>query len=181
MVRFEGKCEPETGSASVALSQIAQACLDQEGSDAVGIVVTGETAGLVGTALRRSPVGMPGGVDRFRTPRSATGSRSRRSPNMPAAPRWSSAWRPAAQVPPLAPFVRPLSGSRCLQLQGHFHAAVVPYRPLPGGSLELAPTVSAPVRAGPGRNDPTPAGRLAADRRRRREQLHARGLLGTSR
>ena len=27
-------------------------------------------------------------------------------------------------------------------LQGHFHAAVVPYRPLPGGAVELAATVS---------------------------------------
>ena len=27
-------------------------------------------------------------------------------------------------------------------LQGHFHAAVVPYRPLPGGAIELAATVA---------------------------------------
>jgi hypothetical protein len=27
-------------------------------------------------------------------------------------------------------------------LQGHFHAAVVPYRPLPGGAAELTATVA---------------------------------------
>jgi hypothetical protein len=40
----------------------------------------------------------------------------------------------------LGPFVRPLSGASALQ--GHFHAAVVPYRPLPGGAVELTATVS---------------------------------------
>lgn len=42
----------------------------------------------------------------------------------------------------LAPFVRPLSSSRSAELQGHFHAAVVPYRPLAGGAIELAATVT---------------------------------------
>src|SRR5262249_44340252 len=44
--------------------------------------------------------------------------------------------------PELSPFVRPLSGASAPGLQGHFHAAVVPYRPLPGGAVELAATVS---------------------------------------
>lgn len=41
----------------------------------------------------------------------------------------------------LTPFVRPLSGAGRPELRGHFHAAVVPYRPLPRGSFELEPTV----------------------------------------
>ena len=44
--------------------------------------------------------------------------------------------------PELSPFVRPLSSATTAELQGHFHAAVVPYRPLPGGAVELAATVS---------------------------------------
>jgi Ser/Thr protein kinase RdoA (MazF antagonist) len=44
--------------------------------------------------------------------------------------------------PALAPFVRTLMGKSAPELQGHFHAAVVPYRPLPGGAVELAATVS---------------------------------------
>ena len=66
MVRFEAKGEP--GSASVPLSQIAEACLDQAGGDVVGVVLAGETDGLVGAALRRSPVGMPAGLDPFAHP-----------------------------------------------------------------------------------------------------------------
>ena len=44
--------------------------------------------------------------------------------------------------PALAPFVRPLMEDSAPGLRGHFHAAVVPYRPLPGGAVELAETVS---------------------------------------
>jgi hypothetical protein len=44
--------------------------------------------------------------------------------------------------PTLAPFVRPLAPSTAPGLLGHFHAAVVPYRPLPGGAVELAATVA---------------------------------------
>ena len=40
---------------------------------------------------------------------------------------------------PIRPAAR---GGVATVLQGHFHAAVVPYRPLPGGAVELAATVS---------------------------------------
>ena len=33
-------------------------------------------------------------------------------------------------------------GASAPELQGHFHAAVVPYRPLPAGALDLAATIS---------------------------------------
>jgi hypothetical protein len=42
----------------------------------------------------------------------------------------------------LGPFVRRLLPARAPELQGHFHAAVVPYRPLPGGAVELGATIS---------------------------------------
>ncbi len=66
LVRFEAKGDP--GRASVPLSQIAAACLDQAGSDVVGVVLAGETDGLVGAALRRSPVGFPDRLDPFAHP-----------------------------------------------------------------------------------------------------------------
>jgi hypothetical protein len=44
-------------------------------------------------------------------------------------------------TPTLAPFVRSLSYTGQGELYGHFHAAVVPYRPLPRGALDLTPTV----------------------------------------
>src|SRR4029077_7067851 len=45
VMRFEAKGEP--GVASVPLSQIAEACLSQAGSGVVGVVLAGETDGLV--------------------------------------------------------------------------------------------------------------------------------------
>ena len=66
LVRFEAQGEP--GSASVSLSQIALTCLELTGSDVVGIVLAGETEGLVGAALRQSPAVIPKGVDPFDHP-----------------------------------------------------------------------------------------------------------------
>src|SRR5262249_43821301 len=63
VARFEAKGEP--GSASARLSQIAESCLDQAGSSVVGIVGAGESDGLVGAALRRSPVGLSDRLDPF--------------------------------------------------------------------------------------------------------------------
>ncbi len=140
VVRFEAKGEP--GSASVPLSQIADACLDQAGGGMVGLVLAGETDGLVGAALRRSPVGIPNGVDAFAHPdvRDWLSLTPEPEHSRSTALLVGVATRTAGAA--LAPFVRPLAGEGSAELMGHFHAAVVPYRPLPGGAIELAATVS---------------------------------------
>ncbi len=66
LVRFEARVEH--GSSSVPLSQIALACLELAASDTVGLIIAGEAEGLVGAALRRSPAGIPRGVDPFAHP-----------------------------------------------------------------------------------------------------------------
>jgi anti-anti-sigma factor len=140
MVRFEAKGEP--GSASVPLSQIALACLDQAGGGVVGVVIAGETNGLVGAALLRSPVGLPAALDPFAHPK------VREWLSLTPEPEHSRSTALVVGVatrmagPALGPFVRPLLGAKAPELQGHFHAAVVPYRPLPGGAVELAVMVS---------------------------------------
>ena len=140
VVRFEAKGEP--GSASVPLSQIAEACLDQAGGGMVGIVLAGETDGLVGAALRRSPVGLPAGVDPFAHPDVRDWLSLTPEPEHSRSTALVVGVATREPGPALAPFVRPLSGARAPELQGHFHAAVVPYRPLAGGAVELAATVS---------------------------------------
>jgi anti-anti-sigma factor len=140
VLRFESKGDP--GSAGVALSHIAQACLDQAGASAVGVVLAGETKGLVGAALRQSPAALAGTLDPFVHPE------VRDWLSLTPEPEHSGSTalvvgvvtREAGRA--LAPFVRPLIGPEAPELQGHFHAAVVPYRPLPGGPVELAATVS---------------------------------------
>jgi anti-anti-sigma factor len=140
LVRFEAKGEP--GGASVRLSGIAEACLDQTRSSVAGFVLAGETEGLVGAALRQSPVGMRNGVDPF------AHREVRNWLSLTPEPEHSRSTALVVGVaarkvsPALAPFVRPLSSARSTELQGHFHAAVVPYRPLAGGAVELAATVA---------------------------------------
>ena len=107
----------------------------------MGVVLIGETAGLVGTALRRSPVGMPTGLDVF------AHTQARDWLSLTSEPEHARGTVLVAGVathgpsPALAPFVRPLSATGPPELRGHFHAAVVPYRPLPRGPLELAKTI----------------------------------------
>jgi anti-anti-sigma factor len=141
LVRFEAKGEPL--NRSVRLSELAHACLAQAEAPAVGMVVVGETDGLVGTALRRSPIEIPEGTDPFAQPH------AREWLSMTSEPEHKRntalvagvAARGAAVDPRLAPFVRPLAGSGPAALQGHFHAVVVPYRPLPRGRFDMASTV----------------------------------------
>jgi anti-anti-sigma factor len=139
MVRFEARGDPDL--AAVRLSELARTACSQAASDTVGMILIGETAGLVGTALRRSPVGVPGGVDLFER------THAREWLSLTSEPEFARstalvvgvATRGSSRA--LAPFVRPLSGKGPTDLRGHFHAAVVPYRPLPRGSLALAAAV----------------------------------------
>src|SRR5262249_54498625 len=114
----------------------------QAGGGVVGIVLAGESDGLVGAALRRSPVDLPAGLDPFAHPavRDWLALTPEPEHSRSTALVVGGATRPAS--PALGPFVRPLAGAEAPELQGHFHAAVVPYRPLPGGEVELATAVA---------------------------------------
>src|SRR5262249_3360572 len=63
LVRFESTHDPE--SRPIPLSELARACLEESGAETVGMVLVGETDGLVGAALRRSPVETTPGGDPF--------------------------------------------------------------------------------------------------------------------
>ena len=135
MARFEPRVEPELGE--VTLSSLAEACLDLVDAATVGVVLVGESAGLVGSALRQSPLSMDSGLDPF-DQRAARDWFS-----LTAEPEFARSTTLVVGVasrrpgPELSPFVRPLALATAPTLQGHFHATVVPYRPLPRGSLDL--------------------------------------------
>jgi hypothetical protein len=143
LVRFEAKGEPL--HRSVPLSKLAEACLDQAGAQTVGMVLVGETDGLVGAALRRSPVEIPAGNDPFAHPHARDWLSMTSEPEHARSTALVAGVATRAPGPALAPFVRPLSGagsgSAAGGPRGHFHAAVVPFRPLPRGPIEMAPTV----------------------------------------
>lgn len=139
VARFEPKGEP--GGASATLSQIARVCLDVAGSGVVGIVLAGESDGLVGAALRRSPVDQTGGLDPFAHPQARDWLSFTPEPEHSRSTALVVGIAARQPNPVLAPFVRPLAGPHMDELQGHFHAAVVPYRPLAAGAIELTKTV----------------------------------------
>jgi anti-anti-sigma factor len=146
VVRFEAKGEP--GSASVPLSRLAAACLDLAGGGVVGVVLAGETDGLVGAALRRSPIGLPAGLDPFAHPEVRDWLSFTPEPEHAGSTALVVGVATRQASPALAPFIRPLRGAPATDIQGHFHAAVVPYRPLPGGAIDLAETVAHLIEPG---------------------------------
>lgn len=140
--------EADDDSGRVTLSSLLEGCLDQADAAGIGVVILGETTGLMGAALRRSPAGSPtasdGGAETaeslFAFPRvrdwlSFTAERGYMR-SMALVVGVALRGQPGA----LTPLVRPLGKSSALQ--GHCHAAAFSYRPLPRGELDLRSTVA---------------------------------------
>jgi anti-anti-sigma factor len=135
LVRFN----PQPESDAVPLSELAAVCLEATGGKMAGLVVAGETAGLSGARLRRSPAERGGSPVRFELPAIRewlSFAPERIYSGMTALIAGVVARRPEG---PLAAHLRPLApGGR---LYGHFHAAVFSYRPLPQRTVELGALV----------------------------------------
>ena len=136
VVHFERK---DSGSAA-KLGEIVDGCLEIAGSETLAIVMIAESAGLIGTALRRSPA--------LRDSESAlfTFPQVRDWLSFTAEPVFTRALTlvvgVAARKAPasLMPLLRPLGQS---ELTGHFHAAAFSYRPVKRRELDVqAATVS---------------------------------------
>ncbi len=126
--------EPSDSGGPVSLTALTAICRDLAESNAVAMVILAESAGLVGAALRRSPLVGEGALT-FRHP----DVRSWLSFTAESAFTESTvliAGVAAAAAPShLSSAMRPMGG-----LWGHFHAAAFSYRPLPKGMLSLAET-----------------------------------------
>jgi anti-anti-sigma factor len=131
LVRFNPKPEAD----AVPLSELAGVCLDAAGGKVAGMVIAGETAGLSGARLRRSPAAAGASPMRFDVPslREWLAFAPERTYSVATALIAGVAAR--APDGPLAAHLRPLGGAR--QLYGHFHAVVFSYRPLPQRTVEL--------------------------------------------
>lgn len=132
--RFE--VDPDRGRAT--LSSLARGCLDLASTDRIGFVFLGETAGLIGAALRRAPVLGAGSPFTFPQVRDWLSFSSERA--------FTHAMTLVVGVVvrgnsgPLETLVRPLGTQS--DLQGHCHAAAFSYRPLPRGELDLRSSVT---------------------------------------
>jgi hypothetical protein len=128
-VRFSSQPDAE----AVPLSELAAVCLEASGSSVAGLVIAGETAGLSGARLRKSPAGQ--GTLQFEVP--AVREWLTFAPERTYSLTTTLITGVAARSPkgPLAGHLRPLG--RLGKLSGHFHAAVFSYRPLPQRTVEL--------------------------------------------
>lgn len=120
---------------TIGLKAMTEACLEIAGCDAAGFVLIGETSGLVGASLRRSPLITE---DLFAFPAirhhlTFTAERAfLRSLTLAAGV--VARGHSARELPQL----RPLGGDH---LRGHVHAAAFPFRPLKKGEIDLTETV----------------------------------------
>ena len=130
LVRFNSRPEAE----AVPFSELAAVCLEASGNGVAGLVIAGETAGLTGTRLRKSP-GVPGTALRFEVP--AVREWLTFAPERTYSVTTTLIAGVVARAPKgsLAVHLRPLG--RIGKLYGHFHAAVFSYRPLPQRTVDL--------------------------------------------
>jgi anti-anti-sigma factor len=138
LLRFEARSgEP------VALSLLLDSCLDISDAQQVGIVMIAESAGLIGAALRRSPVLAASESNAFEFPRirdwlSFTAERAYSKSVVLAA---GIAVR--GSTGDLAPVIRPFpnASSSGPPVAGHFHAAAFSYRPVQKGQIDLRASI----------------------------------------
>jgi anti-anti-sigma factor len=136
MTRFETK-----KGAPATLTNLVTINLDRVGAEAIGLVIIAESAGLMGAALRRSPVGntqpeAPFAYPIIRDWLSFTAERAYRNSTALVV---GVAMTSEAGI--LESFLRPLG--RTPNPVGHFHAALFSQRTLPIGEIELKGTVAA--------------------------------------
>src|SRR6266567_8914297 len=139
LIRFEAKKNGEP----VALSLLLESSLDLFNAQQIGIVMIAESAGLIGAALRRSPVVAASEPNAFQFPRirdwlSFTAERAYTKSVVLLA---GIAVRGSAGA--LAPVIRPFpnASSSELAVAGHFHAAAFSYRPVQRGQIDLKASI----------------------------------------
>lgn len=123
----------------IALAELVETALQDLDAAAAGFVIVAESASLVGATLRQSPACADGHSPwNFPGVRDWLSFTTERTDERNVALIVGFAERqPSADS---AEFFRPIGPGT--QAQGHFHAAVFPYRPLPKGNLKLQETIA---------------------------------------
>ena len=172
LVRFNARPEAD----AVPLSELAGVCLEAAGGETAGLVIAGETAGLAGARLRRSPASSGASPVRFDVPdvrEWLSFAPERTYAGATALIAGVVARKPAG---PLRAHLRRLGETG--DLYGHLHTAVFSYRPLPQRTVELGDSGEGTVREP--RAPRRPARRVGRSGRRRgdRERAHPRRRMG---
>jgi anti-anti-sigma factor len=122
----------------IPFSRLVAAALSICATDCIALAMIAETDGLVGASLLRSPA-LSDGAPLLDFPGVRDHLALTSEPQWPGSLALVCGAALQGEEPRLAHFVRPLGEGA---LAGHFHAAALSYRALPGGVLELAPTVA---------------------------------------
>jgi anti-anti-sigma factor len=139
LIRFEAK----KGGVPVGLTPLLESCLDLADAQQIGVVMIAESAGLIGAALRRSPVIAGSEPDAFEFPRirdwlSFTTERAY-SKSVVLVAGIATRGNPEALAPVIRPF--PNASSPGLSLAGHFHVAAFSYCPVQKGQIDLKDSI----------------------------------------
>ena len=128
--------EASAGAAALPLSRLVAAALELAAAPTAAFVLVAESAGLLGAALRRSPVAA-GDLFAFPEVRESLSFSAERVHERATALVVGVA--AASEETPLAPFVRPAGASSLPAV--HAHAAAFTFRALPSGEPELETVV----------------------------------------
>jgi anti-anti-sigma factor len=135
LVRFEAK-----GGVPIPLTALVESCLEIANSPQIGIVMIAESAGLIGAALRRSPMAAceqsPFEFPRVRDWLSFTAERA--YANRVA---FLGGIAVRGRADDFASVIRPLPKASVPPLAGHFHAAAFSYRPIQRGQIDLKASI----------------------------------------
>ncbi len=137
--RYLARFQAARKDAPVTLSALVDACLEIAGTDMAAIAMIGESAGLVGAALKQSPVAAASAAAPFGYPEvqqwlSFTPERAYLKTLVLAA-----GVSARTEMGPLAPLLRPFGATAFPA--GHMHAAAFSYRPMRKGQIDLHETV----------------------------------------
>ena len=141
LIRFEaGGTAP-----SVSLTELLQICLELGEAPQAGVVMIAESAGLVGAALRRSPVMAHAGANVFAFPDIRGWLTFTAEPAYTKSVVLAAGVTARGECEGLTGWVRPLgpSANAAPSILGHLHAAAFSYRPVPKGKIELRESVRA--------------------------------------
>lgn len=136
LIRFEAK-----DGVPIPLTSLLASCLELADSQQIGVVIIAETSGLIGAALRRSPLTAVTDQSHFDFP----GIRDWLA--FSAEPAYANRVALVAGIAlreeskTLAPFIRSFPMTSGARLAGHFHAAAFSYRPVQRGVIELKASI----------------------------------------
>jgi anti-anti-sigma factor len=137
--RYLARFQATRKDVPVSLSALVDACLEIAGTDMAAIAMVAESAGLVGAALKQSPVAAASVTAPFGFPEvqqwlSFTPERA-----YPKTVVLAAGVSARTNASPIAPLLRPIGATDFPA--GHIHAAAFSYRPIRKGQVGLEETV----------------------------------------